>query len=268
VFERFTDRARHAFVAANDEARTLGDARLGSGHLLLGLLHDPESDAGRILVPLGITLDAARDRLRAHAGDTPRAAPRDAGETPAREAVEFTPEAKDVLERSLRAALRLGGARIGTGHLVLGLLDVAAGDGRRVLTAFGVDPGTLRRDATTTIRCGVESGERPPTGPVVVRELSPEARRAMQTALQLGSAYLGRRYAPVRMLRRASGAGRAVRSLTSDPGSGPSTPSLEAGPGPVPATCASCGTPSPVCGTLYMTARGALVCERCLGRAG
>ena len=38
MFERFTDRARHAVVAAQEEARRLGHTYIGTEHLLLGLL--------------------------------------------------------------------------------------------------------------------------------------------------------------------------------------------------------------------------------------
>lgn len=263
MFERFTERARHAFVAANDEARTRGYEGLGTEHLLLGLLHDPDSDAGRALQSLGVTLERACEQLDA----TGRVTARDD------RIVEFTPRAKDVLEHSLREALRLDAVRIGTGHLVLGLLDTPESRGARMLTALHVDAAVARVRVTETIGQGAEAGERGPVVPVVVPELSPQAREALRTAFRLGTTYVGGKYLPVRMLRHASTARRVARSLgagTATPAAAPPATGTELGPGtsPVPATCSSCGTPSPACGTLYTTAGGALVCERCVDRAG
>lgn len=258
MFERFTDRARRVFVAANDEARALGSARLGSGHLLLGLLHDPESDAGRVLGPAGIELVRARALLGAGAEDGDGAA------GTAADGVDLTAPAHDLVVRSLREALRLGDARIGTGHLLLGLVALPSADGTRILVELGLDRGDARRSALTVIARHEELRERAAVTPIVVPELSPEARRALQTALRFGTAYLGRRYTPVRMLYKATGVGSALRRVAS----GAAPAELEPAPSaaPVPATCASCGTASPACGTLYTTASGTLVCERCIDR--
>jgi ATP-dependent Clp protease ATP-binding subunit ClpA len=37
---------------------------IGTEHLLLGILNDPNSDASQTLATAGVTLDAARDTLR------------------------------------------------------------------------------------------------------------------------------------------------------------------------------------------------------------
>src|SRR5947199_6323699 len=41
-FERYTGRARHVVVLAQDRARTLKHDRIDTGHLLLGLLGEPD----------------------------------------------------------------------------------------------------------------------------------------------------------------------------------------------------------------------------------
>jgi len=46
------------YIAAREEARRRGDRRVGTEHLVLGLLHDPE-----IAPTLGVTLDSAREAL-------------------------------------------------------------------------------------------------------------------------------------------------------------------------------------------------------------
>jgi ATP-dependent Clp protease ATP-binding subunit ClpA len=118
MFERFTNRARHTVVLAQEEARQLHHNYIGTEHVLLGLLGEPEGFAGRVLASFGITRDGAREEVRAMVG-TGAAAP--SGHIP------FTPRAKKTLELALREALQLHHNYIGTEHILLGL--IREGDG-------------------------------------------------------------------------------------------------------------------------------------------
>jgi len=63
MFERFTDEARCVVVLAQEEARSLGHAWIGSGHLLLaGSLDD--TPVARALREVGLTPDRLRAALR------------------------------------------------------------------------------------------------------------------------------------------------------------------------------------------------------------
>ena len=118
MFERFTNRARHTVVLAQEEARQLKHNYIGTEHILLGLLGEPEGQAGLVLTSFGITRDGAREEVRAMVG-TGADAP--SGHIP------FTPRAKKTLELSLREALQLHHNYIGTEHILLGL--IREGDG-------------------------------------------------------------------------------------------------------------------------------------------
>src|ERR1700733_14601094 len=118
MFERFTNRARHTVVLAQEEARQLHHNYIGTEHILLGLLGEPEGYAGRILTSFGITRDGARKEVRVMVG-TGTDAP--SGHIP------FTPRAKKILELALREALQLHHNYIGTEHILLGL--IREGDG-------------------------------------------------------------------------------------------------------------------------------------------
>ena len=61
MFERFTDSARAAVVGAQAEARALGHGWIGTEHLLLAVLRDPDRPIARQLAQLGLT----HDRLHA-----------------------------------------------------------------------------------------------------------------------------------------------------------------------------------------------------------
>lgn len=49
MFERFTDRARRVVVLAQEEARLLNHAYIGTEHILLGLIHEGEGVAAKAL---------------------------------------------------------------------------------------------------------------------------------------------------------------------------------------------------------------------------
>jgi ATP-dependent Clp protease ATP-binding subunit ClpA len=61
MFERFTDSARAAVVGAQTEARALGHGWIGTEHLLLAVVRDPDRPVARQLAGLGLT----HDRLHA-----------------------------------------------------------------------------------------------------------------------------------------------------------------------------------------------------------
>lgn len=125
--------ARQAVVAAHDEAQALGNERVGTEHLLLGLLAD--DDLIGVLLDAGATLAATRRKVREA---VPGAAP----------ALRSAP-----LPRSARCARALGRAprfardqradMVGTGHLLLAVLDVE-GTAGQVLRGIGVDIEQLR----------------------------------------------------------------------------------------------------------------------------
>ncbi|MCA1845401.1 MAG: hypothetical protein LC792_19855, partial [Actinobacteria bacterium] len=53
---------------AQGEARLLGDDHVGSEHLLLGLLHEGQGLAARVLGRLGLDLGHARGRVKETVG--------------------------------------------------------------------------------------------------------------------------------------------------------------------------------------------------------
>jgi prophage maintenance system killer protein len=127
---RFTDGARRSVQFAGEEARLLRHGYVGTEHLLLGLLAEEEGLAAQALKSLGLSLAEIRHQV------TEIATP--GQDAPSRQ-VPFTPQARKVLELSLREALSLGHHYIGTEHLLLGLLAPGRGIAARVLTGLGAD---------------------------------------------------------------------------------------------------------------------------------
>ena len=56
-------RAKNVLVGARKEMRMLGDNYLGTEHVLLGILHNEDGTAVRILVSMGVSTEALEDRL-------------------------------------------------------------------------------------------------------------------------------------------------------------------------------------------------------------
>ncbi|MFE4369546.1 Clp protease N-terminal domain-containing protein [Streptomyces sp. NPDC056835] len=128
-FGRFTPRARSVVVASQNKARERGHTQIGTGHLLLGLLDDPEGLAAHVLVAQDVQLEA----IAAAVAET---LPKPSGD-PVPDLVPFDARAKKVLELTFREALRLGHNYIGTEHLLLALLEQEDGEG--VLSGLGLD---------------------------------------------------------------------------------------------------------------------------------
>ena len=63
MFERFTTRSKDTIAQAQEAARSLGHNYIGTEHLLLGLLHDPDSMAGKYLTDCGVTFESVRIRV-------------------------------------------------------------------------------------------------------------------------------------------------------------------------------------------------------------
>jgi ATP-dependent Clp protease ATP-binding subunit ClpC len=136
MFERFTNRARHVVVLAQEEARRLQHNYIGTEHILLGLLGEPDGVAYRALESFGMSLDETRDEVKAIVGAGSRAAT--GGHIP------FTPRAKKTLELALREALQLHHNYIGTEHILLGVMREGDGVGARVLRQHSPDLTAIR----------------------------------------------------------------------------------------------------------------------------
>ena len=145
-FTRFTPRARNVVVAAQNEARAAGNAEIGTGHLVLGLLANRDGVAMQVLAARGVTPDGLRAAAAA-------ALPTPADEVPA--LIPFDAQAKKALELTFREALRLGHEFVGTEHVLLALLEVENGSG--VLSGLGVGKAAVEE----AVAAALESHDQP-----------------------------------------------------------------------------------------------------------
>jgi ATP-dependent Clp protease ATP-binding subunit ClpA len=129
-WQQYTERARRVVFYAQEEAITLGSGPVDSEHLLLGLLRENDSAAGRVLDRMGVSRSALRDDLLAQ---LPRREPSVTGDA------EFTPRGEALIEAAYEEAKLLGDNYIGTEHLLLGQIRAADGLARSALDKAGVD---------------------------------------------------------------------------------------------------------------------------------
>ncbi len=166
-------------VLGQEESRTLRHDRIGTEHILLGLLREKAGVAARVMQTFGITADRAREQLITVVGTGEAAYP---GQIP------FTPRAKKVLEEALAEALRLHHSYIGTEHVLLALANEDEGPAARVLADLQADPKEIRREVLERLRAG-EGGpdeDQPAEGPSVNGigqiELSERVERLLMAA--------------------------------------------------------------------------------------
>ncbi|MBW0117641.1 Clp protease N-terminal domain-containing protein [Pseudonocardia abyssalis] len=119
-FSRFTALARGAVVAAQNAAHAAGNDSITPAHLVLGLLAEPGSVAAAAFAAQGVEPAAVRAAATA-------VLPPPAAEVPA--LIPFDAPARKALELTFREALRLEHETVGTGHVLLALLEVEDGDG-------------------------------------------------------------------------------------------------------------------------------------------
>jgi ClpA/ClpB-like protein len=152
-FSRFTPRARNVVVASQNEARAAGNPQIGTAHVLLGLLHEPEGIAAKVIVAQGAPLETVRQNVTA-------TLPPAAGQVP--DLIPFDAQAKKALELTFREALRLGHNYIGTEHILLALLELE--DGTGMLADLGIDKATAEAAITETLAATVADLEQDPRG--------------------------------------------------------------------------------------------------------
>src|SRR5512139_1086486 len=153
--ERFTQRARRVLSLDHQEAERSRSNNIGTEHLLLGLIEEAGSVAGRVLRELGMTPDRVREVIR-------RVTTSSSSFDPNR--VELAADTQQVLEHAVEEARRLGHHYIGTEHILLGLIRVDS-TAMEVLRRLGVTPEQIRRQTRRVLNESASSSPTPAGSP-------------------------------------------------------------------------------------------------------
>jgi ATP-dependent Clp protease ATP-binding subunit ClpA len=185
MFERFSERARRSVVLAQEHARLLGHHYIGSEHLLLGVLEVIEGD--QEAAALAETLAAAGITMAAVSVEVGELGQPSSAPTP--EHIPFTPDAKKVLELSLRESIEHDSVFIGATHILLALTRRDDCRGALVLARLGGPLAALRQRITESApgTRGTEFALRGTSWPANRRRGDPELRWVIQLRQMLVS---------------------------------------------------------------------------------
>lgn len=147
---RFTKAAKRALYYATEEAGRLGERYVYTEHLLLGLLRESDSTAGKVLHLLGIDSTRLRADLQQRVASGP--------EVPGTE-MQITPGVRRAIDLAYDEARRMGKTHTGTAHLLLGLIREREGLAGQVLTRMGAELERARQVVET-----LQTEEGPPSG--------------------------------------------------------------------------------------------------------
>jgi len=135
---------------ARSEALADGSAAIEAEHLLLGLAGRERTTASRLLREAGLDREAIRAALDreweqslAAAGVRVDVAGRPTATPDPRRSVQIGASAKSVLKRAMDSAAATGGGRIGSTHILVGLLSGRQDRVARALDLAGVDRDRL-----------------------------------------------------------------------------------------------------------------------------
>jgi Clp amino terminal domain, pathogenicity island component len=204
---RVTERAQHAVHYAREEAGRLGHDRVGTEHLLLGVLRDQQCLAVATLGGLGIAPETVRSRVEETVGPGP-------GAPGTGYRLRTTKAFTLVLALAGRETMELEGDRLGTEHLLLGLAREGEGVAARVLQELGAGLLELREAVAAQYAAGVDPEpfpadrgpppwEPPPRAslrrvvPLTQEHPLPSGDRLVLISLELWSDWLDLRYAVV-----------------------------------------------------------------------
>ncbi|HEX6037488.1 Clp protease N-terminal domain-containing protein [Longimicrobium sp.] len=148
----FDDAARDALGAATEQAQRVHASAIHAEHLLLALLQDPGGIPSRAITRLGFGLDDIRLRIE-HA-----APPRPWGvRAPV---LPYADDAKGAIEFAMRETRAAGLMVVGTGQLLLGVLQSPQGVPKRALAFLDITPVALRAAILAESRAAA-SGDAP-----------------------------------------------------------------------------------------------------------
>jgi len=132
-----TSGGRRVLVLAREEARSRHHERLGTEHLVLGILGERDGVALSLLKQMGLSLEQLRR-------DIEHALPAGNASALSHE-IPFDTEVKRVIEYAIDEAKLLRHTHVGSEHLLAGLLRKETGSAGRVLRASGASLHKIRK---------------------------------------------------------------------------------------------------------------------------
>lgn len=169
-----TENARQCLAHAGTIARGLGDAYIGTEHLLLGLLAQDGSLGGKILVDAGVTLDKARVALKL----TPKNLVINMG------AKGYSETAKLTLRMAYDVAQDFGQDYCGTEHILYSILSQKNSRASVLLREMNVNTDSVVRELENFLNRQFDEADRENVAPGGRRSTSRKPGRGNKTYLE------------------------------------------------------------------------------------
>lgn len=184
----FTKRAKNVLEIAQEEARRFKHRSVGSEHLLLGLIIEPNGIAGKTLRQMNISEEEVREEIEHLTGYGTATSYQEGSYLP------YSPRAKQAFTYAADEAKRFGADNIGTEHLLLGLIRDDEVLATHILAHLGlglpkmrqllmkkmgisdVAQANMKRRTQPTARAGKSTQQGTPTLDNLARDLTKIAR--------------------------------------------------------------------------------------------
>ncbi len=150
-FQGFTEKANLAMNYGIETAEEMCCTWIGSEHILSGLLKEGSGVAYSVLSEEGVEFDQVYDLLREKFGEGSQKVKLTVGD--------FTPRAKNVVQKANMLRARLHNSYIGTEHLLLAILDDDESFAAGMLKELGVNIDTLTKKLAETISADLGRNE-------------------------------------------------------------------------------------------------------------
>ena len=143
AFERFDDHVKKALVLANSEARAVGSKYILTEHILLGIVAEGTASGAQLVKQIVPDIAAVRAAVMTHLR----------GKETKQITAESAPgeKTKQVIEFAIEEARSLGRPKIGTEHILLGLLRQEQATAAVVLASLGVTESGVRQVIQTAV---------------------------------------------------------------------------------------------------------------------
>ena len=145
-FDKFTKEAKRALIVAQDQAREAGLSYVGTEHILLGILTQPESLGASVLLGFGVTAENVKLVLQT-VGRAQSTHPTDSAESGS-----LSGFAKKVIEDAIRTAYRFNHSAVGTEHLLYALVSQENTAATVILENMKIRPADVRKQIEEIFR--------------------------------------------------------------------------------------------------------------------
>ncbi len=146
-FDSFTKLAKNIIIFAQEEMQRLGDEKLSTQHILLGILRQPKSVGGKVLHQFGIDYENAFRvaQTLAHKTDGEERGTEE-------EAKIFSQQTQTIISASAQTALDFGHSMVDSEHILYALCQESSGGAYDILETLMVPPMVISDQLETLFK--------------------------------------------------------------------------------------------------------------------